>query len=181
MKKRQVTFFIIGTLVLLFGIGLGVHYIEEQDFFQKGNNPPKKVDFMPASNPMYKNTCGGCHFPYPPGLLPGASWKSLLDRLENHFGEQISIEPKAREEILAYLMENGADRIGTKKSIKIMNSLNGQIPLRITEVPILQKKHRGIKPEVLSRKAIGSLSNCLACHTMAVQGIFHEDFVKIPD
>ncbi|OGP49815.1 MAG: hypothetical protein A2Y79_02380 [Deltaproteobacteria bacterium RBG_13_43_22] len=188
MKKRYVSFSILGALILLFGIGLWVHHLEDQDFYQKGgpgwqmgNNPPEKVDFRPASNPLYKNSCGGCHFPFSPGLLPALSWKLILDRLENHFGEQVSIDPRSREEILNYLMENGADRAGSKKSTKIMNSLNGQIPLRITEIPIMQKKHRGIKPEVLSRKAIGSLSNCVACHTTAERGIFNEDFVKIPD
>lgn len=104
-----------------------------------------------------------------------------MDRLENHFGEPVSIDSRSREEILNYLMENGADRGGSKKSIKIMNSLNGRIPLRITEIPIMQKKHREITPEILSRKTIGSLSNCIACHKTARQGIFHEDFVKIPE
>jgi hypothetical protein len=188
MKIRRVTFLILGTLILLFAIGLWIHHLDEWDFFQKegqkgrmGNHPPEKVDFIPASNPIYKNSCGGCHFPYPPGLLPAPSWKSILERLENHLGEQISIDSRSREEILNYLMENGADRGGSKKSVKIMDSLKGQIPLRITEIPIMQKKHRGIKPEILSRKSIGSLSNCIACHKTAGQGIFNEDFVKIPD
>ncbi len=188
MKKRRTIFLILGTLVLLFGIGLWIHHLDDGPFFtkrepkgQKGDHLTEKVDFTPPSNPIYKNSCGGCHFPYPPGLLPAPSWKSIMDRLENHFGEPLSIDSRSREEILNYLLENGADRGKSKKSIKIMNSLNGQIPLRITEVPIMQKKHREITPEILSRKAIGSLSNCIACHKTAGQGIFHEAFVKIPD
>ena len=188
LMKKQNILLIFGTLILLFGTGLWIHHHEDEDFFQKGSRKgPKekdrseKTDFIPAANPIYKNSCGGCHFPYPPGLLPGLSWKLILDRLENHFGDQVSIDPRSREEILKYLQDNGADRGGSKKSIKIMSSLHGQNPIRITEIPIIQKKHRGIKAEILNRKSIMSLSNCSACHQTAVQGIFDEDFVKIPD
>ncbi len=61
-----------------------------------------------------------------------------------------------------------------------MKSLNGKTPLRITEIPYIQRKHRGIEPEVLNRKTIGSLSNCIACHTTAEQGNFNEGYVTIP-
>ncbi|MBU0973733.1 MAG: diheme cytochrome c, partial [Proteobacteria bacterium] len=37
-----------------------------------------------------------------------------------------------------------------------------------------------ISPDVLNRESIGSLSNCIACHTTAEDGIYDDDNVKIP-
>lgn len=186
LKRHKVIYFSL-VVILLVGIGLLVHLIAEPDRLRdggpgwRGNNSIEKIDFRPASNTTYKTICEGCHFPYPPELLPGSSWKIIIDRLPDHFGEQVSINPKSQEVISKYLMENGADRSPSKKSFKIMKSLNGQIPLRITEIPYIQKKHRKIKSEIFGRKSIGSLSHCLACHKTAEQGNFNEDFVTIPD
>jgi hypothetical protein len=135
---------------------------------------------MPVTNQTYQNTCGVCHFVYPPGLLPSNSWAKILNRLKDHFGEEVPCEAAEQKEISKYLKENGADRSSGKKSAKIMKSLKGTTPLRITEVPYIRDKHRKISKEVLSRKAIGSLSNCLTCHKTAEQGNFDDDNVTIP-
>lgn len=188
MRKSHKLISALVALIILLGVGLFIHLIGQPGFHRDrergrpgGGNSIKKVDFRPASNTVYKTTCEGCHFLYPPELLPGSSWKMIIDRLPDHFGEQLSMEPKSREVISQYLTENGADRSASKKSLKILKSLNGQIPMRITGIPYIQKKHREIKPEILNRKTIGSLSNCKACHKTAEQGNFSDDFVTIPD
>ena len=185
MRKRHKIIYFSLVVILLAGIGLIIHLIAEPDRHRdgrpgrRGGNSIEKIGFRP-SNPTYKNTCEGCHLSYPPELLPSSSWNLILNRMEDHFGEQVSIDPASKEVLGKYLTENGADRSASKKSVKIMKSLNGQTPFRITEIPYIQKKHRGIKPEVLNRKAIGSLSNCIACHKTAEQGNFNEDNVTIP-
>ncbi len=140
----------------------------------------KEKDSMPVTNRTYQNTCGGCHFVYPPGLLPSGSWEKILNRLKDHFGEEIPCETKDQKEISKYLTENGADRSSGEISAKIMKCLKGAIPLRITEIPCFQSKHRNISKKVFSRKTIGSLSNCLACHKTAQQGNFDDHNVTIP-
>lgn len=137
-------------------------------------------DFKPVTNPAYRSTCGGCHFLYPPELLPAASWEKIVNQLDKHFGEPVPIDPQSKEVIGKFLAENGADRSSAEKSGKIIKSLGEKTPLRITEIPYIQRKHRGIKPEVLNRKTIGSLANCIACHTTAEQGNFNEGYVTIP-
>ena len=62
-----------------------------------------------------------------------------------------------------------------------MRSLGSEVPTRITDVPYIRHKHRGIAPEVFQRKSIGSRSNCIACHTTAEQGIYDDDNVRIPE
>jgi hypothetical protein len=52
--------------------------------------------------------------------------------------------------------------------------------MRITDIPYIRKKHREINPGVLNRESIGSLSNCIACHTTAGEGIYDDDNVNIP-
>jgi len=52
--------------------------------------------------------------------------------------------------------------------------------MRITDTPYIREKHHELDPEVLKRKSIGSLSNCIACHTTAEKGIYEDDNVKIP-
>jgi hypothetical protein len=187
MRKTHKLISISVVLIILVCIGLFVCLIALPGFQRDGesgkqeeHNSIEKIDFQPSSNPTYKTTCGECHFHYPPELLPTGSWRKIVNQLDNHFGEQVPIDPPSKEVISKYLAENGADRSSSEISIKIMKSLKGQTPLRITEIPLFQKKHRGIKPEVLNRKSIGSLSNCIACHKTAEQGNFDEDNVTVP-
>ena len=133
-----------------------------------------------VANETYKDNCSGCHFAYPPELLPASSWKGIVTRLGDHFGESLALDDASREEIGKYLRENAADRSGSEKARKIMRSLGGRSPGRITEVPYVVKEHREIAQEVFKRKSIGSFSNCIACHKMADQGQFDDDQVTIP-
>jgi len=62
-----------------------------------------------------------------------------------------------------------------------MKSLRSHVPLRITEVPYIKDKHHRISTEIIKRDSVGSLSNCLACHRRAEEGIYDDDYVAIPD
>ncbi len=103
-----------------------------------------------------------------------------MTRLGDHFGESLALDDASREEIGRYLRENAADRSGSEKAGKILRSLGGRSPIRITEIPYIVKEHREIAPEVFKRKSIGSLSNCIACHKTADQGQFDDDQATIP-
>jgi hypothetical protein len=79
-----------------------------------------------------------------------------------------------------YLNRNAADQSSAERAVKITRSLNNQTPVRITQVPYIQRKHHEIDPEVLKRESIGSLSNCEACHKTAESGTYDDDDVVIP-
>jgi hypothetical protein len=134
----------------------------------------------PVTNLLYKETCGGCHFAYQPELLPSGSWEQLLNSLDDHFGAPLDIGPEALTTLRGYLKESGADKSSNRLSVKIMKSLGGSLPKRIRDVPYIREKHHEISFDVLSRKSIGSLSNCLACHQTAESGVYEDDFVEIP-
>ncbi|MDA3898445.1 MAG: diheme cytochrome c [Desulfobacteraceae bacterium] len=140
----------------------------------------EKNTLPPVPDPLYINDCGGCHWAYPPDLLPAGSWDKILTGFEDHFGEPVDIDPESEKAIFEYLKTNAADYSPGKLSSKIMRSLGNQTPLRITLVPYILKEHHEIEPDVFKRESIGSLSNCIACHTTAEKGDFDDDNVSIP-
>jgi hypothetical protein len=134
-----------------------------------------------TANPVYAEQCGTCHLAYPPGLLPAASWEKILSNLPGHNGEEVVIEPASKETIAGYLAANAADKSVWKRSRKILRSLRGAAPVRITEVPYIRHKHHEIPAAIFQRESVGSFSNCSACHKTAEQGVFDDDSVKIPE
>jgi hypothetical protein len=135
----------------------------------------------PVSNPVYREECGACHFTYQPELLPSASWKKVVTAHDDHFGESVALDDDSEKTILDYLSANGADRSSAKRAVKMMQSLGGDVPSRITDIPYIKRKHRKISSNVLKRDSIGSLSNCAACHKTAEEGIYDDDNVSIPN
>lgn len=119
-------------------------------------------------NSTWKSECGVCHLAYPPQLLPARSWRALMSGLDSHFGADASLDPATAAEIAAFLERHaGRDRDGTT-------------PLRITETPWFQCKHRRISDAVWARTAIKSRTNCSACHAGAERGDYDDDAVRIP-
>ncbi len=146
-----------------------------------GNSKKIKMKYMPpVDNELYAEECSSCHFLYLPGLLPSGSWVKIMEGAEDHFGEDLALDEETSMEILKYLKANGAETTGAKRSVKIMRSLKGATPLKITETKYIVKKHDEIRSSVYKRESIRSFSNCIACHRTADKGIFSERDVKIP-
>lgn len=146
-----------------------------------GDSKKYKTRFLPpVDNALYTEECASCHFLYLPGLLPAGSWTKVMEGAEDHFGEDLALEAETSVEILKYLKANSAETTGAKRSVKILKSLRGATPIRITEVRYIVKEHREIKSKVFKRESIVSFSNCAACHRTADKGIFEEDDIKIP-
>jgi hypothetical protein len=148
-------------------------------------NFSRQKEVQPVTNKTYQEECGSCHFAYPPGLLPGKSWAKLLDdkALNDHFGENASLDADTLKEISDYAMENAAEKSNFKRSRKIaLATEEGDAPLRITEVRYIKRKHHDIPEKMIKgNKDVKSLSYCNACHTKAEKGIFDNDTVSIPN
>lgn len=126
----------------------------------------------PVSNPLWQQECGSCHVPYPPALLPAASWSAVMDGLSDHFGSDASLTAEEEARIRQFLAGN-AGRGPAQKG--------GKPLLRITETPWFLHEHSEELPaSVWKRKEIGSPANCAACHAGAASGRFNEHDIRIP-
>jgi hypothetical protein len=154
----------------------------DEGFFQALFGRHKGVE--PVHDATFEEECGACHFAYQPGLLPRRSWARIMapDALEDHFGDDASLEEPARAKIAAFLEAHAADDSGYKRSIKVRRSIpKDQAPLRITEVPYIRRKHADLgKERVQDNPKVKSLANCDACHRKAAEGVYDDDTVSIP-
>lgn len=129
---------------------------------------------------LYAKECGSCHLAYPPGMLPAASWRRTLAGLERHFGQNAELDAETSAQLETWLAGNAAGTGGDRESRKVLSSPGGDAPLRISELPSFQRKHRELDPGVIARPAIRSWANCGACHGGAGEWDFDEDRVRIP-
>lgn len=168
------------TAILIAVCVIGSPSSADDDHHNKRNRHGRN-NTMTANNEAYQQACGDCHLAYPPGLLPSGSWDRLISELPSHFGEELQLDQETTRTIAGFLKSRSAEQSLNKRSRKILRSLDGETPLRITETPYIRGKHHDLGPDILGRRAIGSLANCNACHPMAAQGKFDDDHVTIPD
>lgn len=164
------------TLFLLVGSSMA---FSDDDW---GWSKHRRHTLPPVENQLYAEECGSCHFAYQPALLPAASWKKLLTRLQNHFGENAELSEQSVQELIAYLDANAADKVGGyKRPEKIMRSLGDMAPLRITDIPYIHRQHHEIPSRFIKGNPdIRSLSNCANCHIQAAKGSYAEREIRIP-
>lgn len=143
---------------LILSVGAPILMAHADDDEHEGRGRPSMV----ASDPVYKKECGDCHMAYPPALLPGNTWRAIMEDLPNHFGEDASLDAATRTHIEAYLAQNSS-RGGAAS------------PLRISEQRWFRAEHRGDISRWTSRTNAKSWSNCKACHRGAEQGMFDDD------
>ncbi len=135
---------------------------------------------LPDNN-TWRDSCGGCHGPFHPTLLPARSWTAHLDRPDNHFGLQWQFDPKTLAEIRAFLQQNSAETEMTEASYRINKSIPAEVtPLRITETAFWIEKHGRIDNATWSNSAVGSKSNCRACHRDADFGTYDDAAIRLP-
>jgi hypothetical protein len=132
---------------------------------------------MAEVNPLYREECGGCHMAYPAQLLPGESWRKIMARLDDHFGENAELDEDTRRKIENYLLQASAQA----SYRKLFRNLGDAAPLRITELPYFLHEHDEIPSRfVAGNERVRSFSQCNACHQGAERGLFDEDDVVIP-
>jgi hypothetical protein len=125
---------------------------------------------------------GGCHWTFLPGLLPQRSWGATMENLEDHFGEKIQLPPETSKAILNYLAQGAAEFTESRVSIKILDSVGEEPPLRISTIPYIQKHHEDVEEDAWNHPSIGGRGNCVACHqNVEKDGLFDEDEVDYPE
>jgi mono/diheme cytochrome c family protein len=135
----------------------------------------------PADTAQVKFTkeCGACHMAFQPELLPARSWTALMAGLNNHFGENATLDADTNREILAYLQAHAADAGGGwhHHHNHMLRGLSANdTPLRITDTPYWIREHRReIAASAFSNPKVKSKANCVACHAGAEKGYYDDD------
>lgn len=133
-----------------------------------------------ARDTVHINSCGTCHLPYSPGLLPTPSWQLIMQGLNSHFGEQLTIEADSITHILNYL-EKYALKPGQQT---VMGQLSEDLPnspsLRITQLPVFKNLHsNAIELMAVEEFEEIKLSQCDSCHRAAASHIFDKALLQI--
>ena len=124
-----------------------------------------------VANAKWASECGACHVAFPPRLLPAASWRAVMSGLDNHFGDNASLDAKSAQEIGAFLERNaGSSR----------HASPGKPVLRITETRWFKREHDEVSARTWKNPKVKSAANCAACHTQAEKGNYSEHNIRIP-
>ena len=137
------------------------------------------VDYE-KEHPLFAKECASCHLLYPPSLLPERSWRRMMAGLENHFGDDASLDPAETRSILEYLVANAAEHSTSEASVKILKSLPNQDIIAVTQTPFWKRTHRDIAPAVFDRDPVKSSANCKACHGDIERGVIEDRAIRIP-
>ena len=131
------------------------------------------LDVPYRSDDVYTNECGACHLDYTPGLAPQATWNKILAGLEDHFGEDATVDEATLTHLHTYLAAE-ALRPGKPTEIsKMLRNLPADPPLRITEFPAFVDAHAQVAEQLeMSTFPEGFLSPCKDCHRDADLGYF---------
>lgn len=131
---------------------------------------------------IYSKECGACHMAFSPNLLPRKSWHMMMSRLDDHFGEDASLDEELRGQIEKFLVTNSAEVSKDEAALKILKLMKNknEPPLKITDTEYFKLEHEAIKPEVFSRDSVINKANCVACHKWAEYGSFEDNDIEVP-
>jgi cytochrome c553 len=151
-------------LVILLGGAVSVAQADDDDDEEHEHGSRAVV-----SNANWQAECGSCHVAFPARMLPAASWREMMARLDKHFGTDASLEPAVALEIWNFLEQNASQR----KSAPTAKPL-----LRISETAWFVREHRRVSDATW--KLVKSPANCAACHTKAESGDYRERNIRMP-
>lgn len=123
-----------------------------------------------ALTDVYKKECGGCHAPFPPGLLNAADWRKTLAGLDRHFGTDASLDAKSGAEIANWLARHAGRGVGASPD---------SAP-RITTTRNFLREHDEVPARVWKDPKVKTAANCAACHPGADQGRYGERELALP-
>lgn len=131
--------------------------------------------YSPIKDDVVSTECGACHMAFQPQMLPKRSWEKIMAGLQDHFGEDASLDVAMRKRITSYLTANAADSglWGGKFMRGVKDDMS---PLRITETPHWVHEHNEeVSPRAWKDPKVKSKANCLACHPRANRGDYDDD------
>lgn len=170
-------------IISIIGIGFSIFVLVyalsvKDNIITLGYNQP--IDYK-KKNALFVNECASCHILYPPSLLPKESWTIMMANLEEHFGDDASLNPDDTQNILSYLLENSAEYSTSEASVNILKTLQNKDTIAITQTPFWKKRHKDIDSKYFKSAKVKSKANCKACHLDVERGLIEDHNIKIPN
>lgn len=140
-----------------------------------------KQDYA-ALHSDFVDECASCHIIYPPYLLPKESWVVMMKDLENHFGDDASIDDMTNISILRFLEKNSAEKSTHQAALGVLKSLKDKNDtiIAISKTPYWIDLHKEIDKKIFKSKKVKSVANCAACHVDFEQGMLENSLIKMP-
>ncbi|NDR58849.1 cytochrome b/b6 domain-containing protein [Aliiruegeria sabulilitoris] len=127
----------------------------------------------------FVDECSACHLAYHPSLLTGAEWRALMAGLEDHYGEDASLDAETTARITDWLVAHDAATAQTRPARMFAGTL-GTSAVSMTESRAWNHLHQDVREEIFLRAPVYSKSNCSACHSDAETGWFSPFHIQIP-
>ncbi|OFX11114.1 MAG: hypothetical protein A2516_03100 [Alphaproteobacteria bacterium RIFOXYD12_FULL_60_8] len=140
--------------------------------------PPSGHVKMDVSD-TWKSECADCHMGYHPSHLPAESWRKLMTTLDDHFGEDASLDSATVQELTDYLVKYSAETWDTEAANRF-REVDPAEPRRISATPYWVRKHADIKEADFKKSSVKGKANCIACHQDAESGRFDDQKIRIP-
>ena len=134
--------------------------------------PVQALQVAPIADPQVQTECSACHFAYQADFLPAHSWKKLMNNLDDHFGEDASLDDATATHIANFLIANAADTQKSRIGYLMMHGVQQDAePVRITEMPAWKFWHENPRRIAFYPKR-GSMGGCVECHRNANSGAY---------
>ena len=82
-----------------------------------------------------------------------------MSDLENHFGDDASLDVETNKNILAFLLKNSAETSTTEASFKFLQSIKNQDIIALSKTTFWEKTHKDIPKEIFDNEKIKAVSN----------------------
>ena len=101
-----------------------------------------------------------------------------MDNLENHFGDDASLDEDVNKNILTFLLKNSAETSTMQASWNFLNSIGDKDIIALTKTSYWEKKHKDIPKDVFKNEKVKSVANCKACHSDIEKGLIENENIK---
>lgn len=98
--------------------------------------------------------------------------------LENHFGDDASLDEEDYNNILAFLLRNSAENSTMEASKKILDSIENKDIIAVSHTSFWKDRHNEISKKVFQHEKIKSKANCKACHLDIEKGLIEDENIK---
>lgn len=130
-------------------------------------------------DPAFVAECSECHDAYHPSLLDAESWRALMASLDDHFGEDASLDPDTAQRITAFLAANAAETADTRAAHEISRT-DPTAPFTPSRSPFWIRTHSSLPDQIFKGPPVYGRFNCSACHKDAATGWFSPARIEIP-